>query len=274
MWATPWPSTTRPSHHVFLDALLSLAPSSLLLSIRFQRLTSQSAPSPSPNLSEFLRSQWRWNSESKRWSNKPWCWQDGAAGRGHEAAQGGFLWPPSEHSSSGATAKTGSYSTVEPECKQARLGTEIGQRERLQAGYAPEVQKGKAGRCSRCRREGARERNSAAAWLAYWTPFVRLQAFVAFLVAAKLRLPGCYLQTVSVLQSDTLENPSDETAFCPQADLGAVLAFHRLLFLALKQEKLFSLHLSLSPRVSISKVNIKTFDISHKNFNSESHATV
>lgn len=82
------------------------------------------------------------------------------------------------------------------------------------------------------------------------------------------------MQTVSVLQSDTLENPSDETAFCPQADLGAVLAFHRLLFLALKQEKLFSLHLSLSPRVSISKVNIKTFDISHKNFNSESHATV
>lgn len=58
-------------------------------------------------------------------------------------AQGGLPRPPSERSSSGATAKTGSYSAVEPERKQARLGTEIGQRERLHAGCVPEAQKGK-----------------------------------------------------------------------------------------------------------------------------------
>lgn len=82
--------------------------------------------------------------------------QDRAVARGHREAQGRFPWPPSEQSSSGATAKPGSYSTVELECKQARLGTEIGQGERLHAGCVPEAQKGRAGRCSRCRKEGGK----------------------------------------------------------------------------------------------------------------------
>lgn len=87
--------------------------------------------------------------------------------------------------------------------------------------------------------KGASERNSTAAWLTYWAPFVQLQAFAAFLAAAKLHLLGCYLQSLScrILLSDTLANPSNETAFCPQIDLRAVLAFHRFLFLASKQEK-------------------------------------
>lgn len=144
--APPDPAITCPWAHSFLS-----------LPLAFLHLFSTAdlpiCAIPFSCLISLLRSKPRWNVRTRRWSNKPCYWQDGTAGRGHRAAQGGFPWPLSEQSLSGARAKTGSYSAVKLECKQARLGTEIGQRERLHAGYVPETQKGRAGRCPWCRRE-------------------------------------------------------------------------------------------------------------------------
>lgn len=147
------------SHYMLLGALLSLPLSLKLVCLHsFSTADLPVCPIPFSHLISLLWSRPRWNGITKRRSNKPWCWKDGAAGTGHGVTQRELPWPPSEQSSSGATAKRGSHSAVEPECKQARLGTEIGQRERLHAGYAPEAQKGRAGRCSQCRREQGKGR--------------------------------------------------------------------------------------------------------------------
>jgi len=136
----------------------TLFPPSLQLPSRHSLPTAgiPTCPIPSSRLISLLRPTPRWSGRTNRQSNEPRCQQDGAAGSGHGATQGGFPRPPCEQSSPGATAKTGSCSAAEPECKQARLGTETGQTERLQAGCTPAAQKGRAGRCSRRRREGGK----------------------------------------------------------------------------------------------------------------------
>lgn len=141
---------------------------------------------------------------------------------------------PYEQTLSGAHVEAGekarSYSCGS-ESKQARLGTEIGQS--MQAGSRRHRKEGLGGAHDAEGKKQAKERNSTAAWLAYLMSCVLLQALAAPLAAKKLQLLAlCRAREDRDACRLTLE---DETAFCPQADMEAVL----LLFLLVNKINCF-----------------------------------